>query len=288
MDEPSQHGDGSAAGAAQAGRPLATSGSLEVRVSTNPADILASQRLRYEVFYEEMSAQPSPEMAANGRDFDDFDRVCDHLLAFDMRAPLRPDGGNRVIGTYRLLRQDVADAHGGFYTAAEFDIAPLQEMMKRGVRFLELGRSCTHKDYRTKPTIELLWRGIMAYVALHDCDVMFGCASIEGTDPDDLALPLSFLHHEFRAPEEWRVRAVPERYVEMNRLPPEEVSLREALRALPPLIKGYIRAGAYIGDGAVVDHQFGTTDVLILFPVSEINDKYFSRFATGGNGQGGA
>ncbi len=257
---------------------LVRAGSLEVRVTKNPSDIAASQALRYDVFYEEMSAIPSPEMAALRRDFDDFDKICDHLLVFDFDAPRRPDGGAMVAGTYRLLRQDVADRHGGFYTASEFDIAPFQNRMAGGTRFLELGRSCTHRNYRTKPTIELLWRGIMAYVAEYDLDVMFGCASIEGTNPDNLAVPLSFLYHDYLAPEDWRVRAVDSRFVDMNRLSPDAINVRQALRALPPLIKGYIRAGAYIGDGAVVDFQFGTTDVLIIFPVSKMNDRYFSRF----------
>ncbi len=258
---------------------LATHGTLQARIATDPADILASQELRYDVFYKEMSAQGSPEIERLGRDFDTFDPVCDHLLAFDLAPPYRADGGFRVVGTYRLLRQDVADARGGFYTASEFDMAPLQEKMRHGTRFLELGRSCTHRDYRTKPTIELLWKGIMAYVAMHNLDVMFGCASFEGTNPEDLAVPLSFLHYECRAPEDWRVHPVADRYIRMDRLPKDEVHLREALRALPPLIKGYVRAGAYIGEGAVVDHDFGTTDVLIIFPVSEINAKYRDRFA---------
>jgi len=257
---------------------LARSGTLEVRLATGPEDIAASQALRYQVFYEEMSATPSRETLAAQRDFDDFDRLCDHLIVIDHAAQPRADGGAAVVGTYRLLRQEVADANGGFYTAAEFDIRPFQEKMAAGTRFLELGRSCTHRNYRNKPTIELLWRGIMAYVDRYDLDVMFGCASFEGTDPDMLALPLSYLHHNCFPPEEWCVRALPERFVEMNRVSKEDLDMRGALRGLPPLIKGYIRAGAYIGDGAVIDSQFGTTDVLIIFPVAQINDRYFSRF----------
>ena len=97
---------------------------------------------------------------------------------------------------------------------------------------------------------------------------MIGCASLDGTEPKQLAMPLSFLHHYARAPEEWRARALPERYVEMNRMSKEAIDPKAALRALPPLIKGYLRLGAYIGDGAVVDHEFGTTDVLIVLPVA--------------------
>ena len=276
VDEPSERGEGR-------DTVLARNGGLEARIATSPADIAASQELRYQVFYREMSARGCAEIEAQQRDFDDFDKICDHLLAFDTRPPLRADGGFRVVGTYRLLRQDVADASCGFYTADEFDISPLKAKMRQGVRFLELGRSCTHKDYRTKPTIELLWKGIMAYVAMHRLDVMFGCASFEGTNPDDLAVPLSFLHHECRAPEDWRVHPLADRYVRMDRIAREDIHLRDALRALPPLIKGYVRAGAYIGEGAVVDHQFGTTDVFVVLPVEAIAARYLGHFGPAAN-----
>jgi putative hemolysin len=126
--------------------------------------------------------------------------------------------------------------------------------------------------------MQLLWRGVMAYVARFNIDLMFGCASLAGTDPDALALPLSYLYHYHLLPPELRVRARPELYVEMNRMPKETIDPKEALRALPPLIKGYARAGALIGDGAVIDRQFGTTDVFIYLPVSKIDTRYRSRF----------
>jgi putative hemolysin len=249
-------------------------GHLEVRLAVGDAEIEAAQQLRYRVFYEEMSAVASPDMARVGRDFDDFDDYCDHLLVLDHAAR----AGEQVVGTYRLLRQEVATAHDGFYTNTEYDIEPLLKRAKPGTQFLELGRSCVQKEYRNRPTVELLWHGIMAYVAFHSMDVMFGCASFTGTDTEQLALPLSFLFHQYLAPEEWRVRALDPIRVEMNRMPKDAINVREAVRSLPPLVKGYVRAGAYIGDGAVVDTQFDTTDVLIVFPVNKMNDRYFSRF----------
>ena len=132
--------------------------------------------------------------------------------------------------------------------------------------------------YRNKRTVELLWHGIWTYVLRHQLDVMIGCASLDGTDPDALALPLSYMHHFARAPQNWRARAVPERHVEMNRMPKAAIDPRAALRALPPLVKGYLRLGAYIGEGAVIDHQFGTTDVLIVLPVSAIRSRYIAHF----------
>lgn len=254
--------------------PFASSGSLEVRLAADAAEIALSQRLRYQVFYEEMDAVPTPEMRAMRRDVDAFDPVCDHLLVLDRAQP----AAQSVVGTYRLLRQEMADAHGGFYSAAEYEIAPLLRHTASGSRFLELGRSCVHPSYRNNATIQLLWRGITAYTARHRLTVMFGCASLPGTDPDALALPLSFLAHEFPAPEGWRVRAQEARYVEMKRLPRETVDARAALRTLPPLIKGYLRLGAYIGEGAVIDRQFGTTDVFILLPITRIGERYYGRF----------
>lgn len=264
---------------------LGRKGALSVRLAVSADDIVASQRLRYKVFYQERSALADDTMSSSGRDQDAFDRICDHLLVVDREGTgdadlMLPDG--QVVGTYRLLRQEVAEANGGFYTADEFDIGPLIEAKRGEARFLELGRSCVLKPYRTKPTVELLWQGIWNFVRLHGLDVMFGCASLEGVDPQALALPLSFLHHHCLAPEEWRVRALPERYVAMDILPAEEIDPRAALKQLPPLIKGYMRLGAYFGDGAVVDHQFNTTDVLIVLPVSAINERYFSHFGAPG------
>lgn len=258
-------------------------GALEVRLATTRKQIKLAQRLRYRVFFEEMSAVPNPASRLARRDMDGFDAICDHLLVLDYGEVRAGEGGPdkrkpRVVGTYRLLRQEVAERHSGFYTASEFDIAPLLER-HRGKRFLELGRSCVLKEYRTKRTVELLWQGIWNYVRHHRIDAMFGCASLEGVDPDQLALPLSFLHHYASAPEDWNVQALPRHRVAMDRLPKEAVEPRKAMHALPPLIKGYLRLGASFGAGAAVDRQFGTTDVLVLLPVSAISQRYVNHFA---------
>lgn len=263
------------------GETLGRIGSLEVRLARKASEVRKAQALRYHVFYEEMSAIADAEMLESKRDIDAFDDICDHLLVLDHDAPTRakPFGRRKpqIVGTYRLLRQDVAEMHGGFYTSGEYDIQRLVDA-KPNMRFLELGRSCVLKQYRNKRTVELLWHGLWAYILMHGIDAMIGCASFEGTDPERLALPLSFLHHNASAPGEWNVRALDERYVEMNRMSKEAINDRDALRELPPLIKGYLRLGASIGDGAVVDHQFGTTDVLIILPVSALNERYVNYY----------
>jgi len=259
-------------------------GSLEVRLATTTHEIRQAQKLRFKVFYEEMSAVPRGASLLSRRDIDDYDALCDHLLVLDHEVrdrPLRP-AKPEVVGTYRLLRQEVADRHWGFYTAGEYDIAPLIEV-HRDLRFLELGRSCVLKPYRNKRTVELLWHGIWAYVLHHRIDVMIGCGSLEGTDPQKLALPLSFLHHFASAPPEWQASALPERHVAMDILSRDAVDPKAALHALPPMIKGYLRLGARFGHGAVIDRQFGTTDVLVILPVSAINPRYIDHFGPTAN-----
>jgi len=260
------------------GQTLGRLGSMEVRLASKAAEVRQAQKLRYRVFYQEGSAIADTAKMMARRDVDAYDALCDHLLVIDHALPAaRLRRSPAVVGTYRLLRQDVADRHGGFYTAGEFDIGGLIADHK-SLKFLELGRSCVLPPYRNKRTVELLWRGIWTYVRRHRFDVMIGCASLKGTDPDELALPLSFLHHYAGAPEPWRARARTERYTEMNRMPKDSIDTKEALKSLPPLIRGYLRLGAVIGDGAVIDHQFGTTDVLIVLPVSGISTRYLAHF----------
>lgn len=263
---------------------LGSKGDLTVRLAGDAREIEAAQRLRYHVFYEELDAKASPQTRALRRDADRFDDICDHLLVVKSDVGgthgIRVDGGE-LVGTYRLLRQSVAEQNWGFYTQAEFDIAPLIAS-KPTLNFLELGRSCVLKRYRTKPVVELLWQGIWNYVRLNGIDVMIGCASLEGTDPDAHALPLTFLAQHAAAPADWRVSAVPSRYVETRRLGDTPVDPKLALKSLPPLIKGYLRLGCYIGDGAVIDDQFNTIDVLIILPVSAINKRYFAYFGDPG------
>ncbi|MEZ5844800.1 MAG: GNAT family N-acyltransferase [Hyphomicrobiaceae bacterium] len=258
-------------------------GTLEVRLARTRADVRRAQRLRYQVFYEEMSARPSLTAKMRRRDEDHYDAICDHLLVVDMAAePARKRRWRRqkprVVGTYRVLRQEIAQRAKGFYTQSEYDIAPVVAHHSPKYKFMELGRSCVLKPYRNKRTVELLWHGLWTYIREHKMDVMIGCASFEGTDPDAHAAALSFLFHERLAPPEWCARAHPRLHVPMDRLPRDKVDAKAALKAIPPLIKGYLRLGAWVGDGAVVDHQFGTVDVLIVLPVERIDPRYFEHF----------
>jgi L-ornithine Nalpha-acyltransferase len=249
-----------------------SSGSLQVRLAESVADIDAVQALRYRIFYENLGAHPRFDTARRRRDFDRFDEGCDHLLVFDhSRGP----GPGIVVGTYRLIRREAAARLGGFYSAAEYDIAPF--VAHRG-EVLELGRSCVDAAYRQRPAMQLLWGGIAAYVFHYEIALMFGCASLPGTDPDALARPLSYLHHHHLAPPALRARALGHRYVDMCRLPADALDPRRALAALPPLIKGYLRLGGFVGDGAVIDREFNTTDVCIVVKTDLVSDRYSRHY----------
>ena len=245
---------------------------LSVRLAKSEDEIVASQRLRYRVFYEEMSATPTSEMQANRRDYDDYDNMCDHLLVLDLD---RGDNASGVVGTYRLLRREPAAAHDGFYTAKEFDISPLEAYAGA---ILEVGRSCVDVEYRSGPTMQLLWRGIAGYIAHHEVAILFGCASFPGTNPEEHAEVMSYLHHFHLAPPALRPTALPERYVSTNFMPASKVDRHRARSGVPPLIKGYIRLGGVVGEGAVIDEQFDTTDVCIVVNTDLITDRYFRHY----------
>jgi putative hemolysin len=248
------------------------SGPLQVRLAETAADIDAAQALRYRIFYERLGARPMPEMARRRRDFDRFDGDCDHLLVLDHT---RGTGAEAIVGTYRLIRRETAARLGGFYSADEYDIAPL---LRIPGEILELGRSCVDAGYRARPVMQLLWGGIATYVSHYDIALMFGCASLPGTDPDALAAPLSYLYYHHLAPPALRARALQERFVDMRRLDPAALDPARTLAALPPLIKGYLRLGGFVGDGAVIDQQFNTTDVCIVVKTDLVAEKYSRHY----------
>jgi putative hemolysin len=247
-------------------------GNLGVRVASTEWEVRAAQALRYRVFYGEMGARADAQTAASGLDADEFDAVADHLLVLDHD---RGEGPESVVGTYRLIRREAAARIGRFYSAAEYDIAPILAFPGE---ILELGRSCTDAAYRTRGTLQLLWGGIAAYVFRHGIALMFGCASLPGTDLEENAAQLSYLHHHHLAPEALRPRALESRYVPMERLPRGAYDAKAALLALPPLIKGYLRLGGFVGDGAVIDPQFNTTDVCVVVKTDQVTEKYYRHY----------
>jgi putative hemolysin len=245
---------------------------LQVRLAETSEEIEAAQALRYRVFYEEMSAAPTPEMKAKRIDFDGFDPVCEHLLVIDLE---RSNCAPAVVGTYRLLTRPVAMRHGGFYTEQEYDVSAL---LRFPGGIVEVGRSCVDPAYRARGVMQMLWRGFAAYVSHNNLSILFGCASFPGTEPAEMGPQLSYLHHYHLAPETLRPRALAQHYVPMDILPPSGFDAQTVLNDLPPLIKGYLRLGGFVGEGAVVDHQFNTTDVCVIVKTDQLTEKYDRRY----------
>ncbi|MBT6036663.1 MAG: GNAT family N-acetyltransferase [Kordiimonadaceae bacterium] len=257
---------------------IVVSGDFEVRIARTKDEIEAGQKLRYQVFFDEMGAQPNDAVRNEKRDYDDFDEICDHLLAFDNSKK----GSERVIATYRLLREEKIGGMDEFYSTCEFDLKNLYNDHFRTLmgdrQLLELGRSCVREEYRTNAVINLMWKFIARYIDRHKIAYLFGCASLPGIDQDDLKFPLSYLYHYHKTPDEYNIPAIVGMEQKMNHYPIEDFDKRDARRSLAPLVKGYLNLGCYIGDGAVIDKQFGTTDVFILLPVDRVEKRYLSLF----------
>jgi putative hemolysin len=251
-------------------------GTLDVRLARTEAEIIAAQQLRFGVFHGNGVGGADGLQA---RDADRFDAACDHLIVVDPSLP-GPDH-RRIVATCRLLPGNRTQITGGFYSDDEFALSILaQRFPDRAI--LEIGRSCVLPAYRSKRTVELLWQGIWAYCRQNGMDVMAGCASFRGTVPAAHALALSYLWHFRRACGEWDIPANNARRCEMDMMPAEAVMEREAIAAMPPLLKGYLRLGGRVGSGAVVDHAFGSTDVFVVLPVEWINRRYIAYFGENG------
>lgn len=248
--------------------PPLKSGNLEARLAQSEEDIKAAQQLRYEVFYEECGAQPDETMAKLKRDISPIDDFCDVLLVIDHTH-------NKIVGTYRFMLREAALEYGGHYTALEFEISKL---IAYPGQIMELSRSCVHKSYRTKPTMQLLWRGIGAYTQQNQVNLFFGCGSFLGTDISKYRQALAYLYHFHLAPPELRARALPSHYQEMNLMPKDKVDPKEAMRQLPPLIKAYLRVGGYVGEGVYIDHDFNSLDVCIIVKRDTVAERYSQKY----------
>ena len=242
---------------------LGRMGELSVRLARTPEDIAAAQSLRHRVFVENGAA--SPKGREHGLETDRFDGLCDHLLVEDRCG--------QTVGTYRLL---CGNAGTAFYTDGEFDLAPALAR-HRGRRLLELGRSCVHPSHRDRRTIELLWQGVWAYAVERKIEVMFGCASLPGTEPCMHAEGLSILH-ERTTPPEWHVGARGAQGFSIASVARRVAEPRRALEALPPLVKGYLRLGGRFGPDAVIDPDFGCIDVLVVLERAWITPRYLRHY----------
>ncbi len=248
---------------------LVQSGNFIARLHHDDANILKAQQLRYEIFYEELKANNPP---SNRLDIDEYDNICDHLCVFDISS-----GAEVMCGTYRLLRKEQCN-NQNFYSASEYDI---KKILAYHGNICEMGRSCVKLEYRTKPVMELLWRAIGSYVLHYKIDLMFGCASFAGTDFAAIHDDLAYLQAYHLADSSICPMVIASE--NSRELPKSDLNLsaKEQLRAfnkLPALIKGYLRLGGKIGQGAYIDYNFNTIDVFIMVATDKVQTKYYEHY----------
>ena len=193
-------------------------------------------------------------------DHDSYDPYCEHLV-------VRDENSGAVVGTYRILPPENARQIGSYYSELEFDLTRLLHLRSRMV---EIGRSCVHADYRSGATITLLWAGLAKYMVEKRYDYLIGCASISTADGGHAAASIYRRLGESMSPVEYRV---------FPRCPLPLAALKNDLpAALPPLIKGYLRAGAYVCGAPAWDPDFNTADLPILLPMARLESRYARHF----------
>ena len=265
--------------AVQKFRILGELGSLVTRLAEAESEIQQAQSLRYEVFYNELSARKKVSNLLTQRDCDEHDQGCDHLLVLDTDKSVtsRPF----VAGTQRFLVRSSDDNNQAFYSQNEFDV---ENLLKRhdNETFMELGRSCILPDYRNRRTMELMWQGTWAYALENKVDVMVGCASFPIGETEDpiiaLAPALGLLANHVAVKPEWQVEAIPKDAIFLRDYAAHNSNIKHSMRLLPPLLRGYLRLGAMFSAQAVADREFGTLDVLVILPVRDINPRYIKYY----------
>lgn len=252
-------------------------GSLVARFASTNEEIQEALALRYQVFCDELHLGSEVNESSGHLDKDDWDKICDHLLVYE--TDVKGTSEEKLIATSRLMTSTTAKKHGkAFYSQSEFDVASLMGRHQKKT-FLELGRTCVLPEWRSRRCVELLWHSIWAYALEQEVDVMTGCASFIGADPQAFADSLAYLFYNCTTDiEEWSVEAVSETKFLTNLKSSDQIDNRLAFRGLPPLIKGYLRLGAWVSKEAVIDEAFGTIDILIILPVSNLNPRHVAYY----------
>ena len=253
---------------------LPANSSFAVRCASTPADLSAAQRLRYAVFVDELDGDGPDVNHETKHECDEFDAHATHLLLEDTTRP----ADDRVVGVYRLMTADQAQAAGGFYCTTEFD---LSELTGSGRRLLELGRSCLHPDYRGGTAMLHLWAGLADFASDLDTEILFGVASFHGTDLTELAEPLSNLADKHLADDAMTATTKAPHAVPMTIIPVDQIDRKAAMRATPALIKAYLRLGGVVGQGAYVDHAFNTTDICLILDTVKMNARAAALYGAG-------
>lgn len=236
-----------------------TGQSLSVELATSAEDVLASQRLRFDVFAREMGARLKP--ADEGIDHDHFDPFCEHLLVRDTRS-------GEIVGSTRILTDEQAERAGGFYSQTEFDLSQLLPLPGRAI---EIGRTCIRRDYRHGGTLGVLWSGLAEFMSTYGYDFMMGCASIGMQDGGYQAHAImDRVREKYLAPEAYRVTPL----VPLPPIPGDG----EIKPHIPPLLKAYLRAGVHVCGEACWDPDFNVADVFVLMDMNNLSARYERHF----------
>lgn len=238
-----------------------TKGNIRIKLAQTEEEYKQLYRLRY---FDLLLDYNSNNLKDDELDKDAYDDVCDHIIAVDVEK-------NEVVGTYRVIKKSHLNNDMPFLTESEFDLTPLKKY-----KLLELGRAVVKEEYRNGSVISLLWSGIIKYAVEEKMEYMIGTASFHGIDGDIYKNVLAYLYQNHLSPIDIRCKANENSYIDMSKL--EYNSEEDMKNIIPPLIKGYIRLGATIGDGAFVDVDFNSIDVLIVLKIDEINPKYLKRY----------
>ena len=247
-------------------QPIRT-GKLEVRLAATMSELDAAMRLRFEVFNLELR-EGLRSSYERGYDSDAYDAYCDHLIVKDLEL-------GEVVGTYRLLRQGVADKNIGFYSENEFDLENLKSASAdAGGALLELGRSCIAETHRSFATINLLWNAIVRYAAEHNVTHLFGCGSLHLTDEAQVQQVYAYLKARHFAAEEFRVYPLAGSRMSISDEVEAPAESRSVMKLISPILKGYLRTGAVVCGAPAYDEEFGTADVLVLMEMPKLADRY--------------
>ena len=245
-----------------------------IKIAEKKSELKKAQALRYIVFYKEKKAVPTISKKILRLDYDKVDNFADHLIVIDKN---RKGTKNKIVGTYRLLRGDLTANCGGFYTSTEFDLSKILNSYKNN-QILELGRSCVHQDYRNGTIMNLLWKAIAEYVKLYDIKILLGCASFHGTDVMKYTNELSYLRRNFSLPDKLSVKSLyPKIYPVYTEISSNNNDLKTFVK-LPPLIKGYLRAGGKVSHDCFVDYKFNTIDICVIVTTDKIDEKYKKKY----------
>ena len=245
-----------------AGAPLTTSG-YTLLIADDLTQVAAAQRLRHEVFANELGATLLPGEA--GLDVDPFDAYCDHLI-------VREDSTGDVVGTYRLLPPGRIDRR---YAEDEFDLSALDPLRDD---LVEAGRSCVHPDHRTGAVINLMWAGITRYLHLRGSRWLGGCASVPVADGGrTVAEVWAQAQARHLSPPPLRVRPLRPWFTDPAAATAPDTDPAGRV-AVPPLLRGYLRLGAWICGEPSYDPDFGCADFYVLFDLNRMNPRYLRHF----------